>query len=88
VIPPGERRHQPRMTAEHVVALVPLVHGHIRLLAWKVLPSHDAAAGQPHHRPVGQAVVGVPADGHRFAARRRAGQDRPEGILGRLNELD
>jgi hypothetical protein len=59
------------VTVEHLVALVPFVHGHVRLLAGQVFPADDGAAGEGDDRAVGLAVAGVPADGHRLAVRPR-----------------
>jgi hypothetical protein len=71
--------------AQHLVALVPLVHGHVRLLAGQVLPRCYFAAGQGDGGAVGLAVGAVPADHDRFPARLLAGL---QGGLGRLLELD
>jgi len=102
--PPGQRRRQPRVPAEHLIALVPLVHGQVRLLARQVLPADDRVVGQRDDRAVGLAAAGVPADGQGFPVRARprspvrpaapraanapAGGHRRRGILGRFSQLD
>ena len=42
---PGERRGQPRVGAQHLVALVPLVQRDVRLLAGERLPGGDGVTG-------------------------------------------
>ncbi len=59
---PGQGLDHGGMTPEHLVALMPLVHGHVRLEAWQVLPGGDVAGWQCYPRPEGLAVGGVPAD--------------------------
>ena len=68
----GERRRQGRVAPQHLVALVPLVLGDVRLLAGQRFPGGDGAAVQRHHGAVSMAIVAVPADGQRLAGRRLA----------------
>jgi hypothetical protein len=85
------------MSAEHLVALVPFIHGHVRLLAGQVFPGGDRVVGQRDNRAVRLAIGGVPAHGQRLATRARsrpgrsarpAGQDRPQLVLGGFGQLD
>ena len=82
---PGQRLGQRRVGPEHLVALVPLIDGHVRLLAGQVLPARHRVAGQGHHGPVGLPVRAVPAHHDRVPAGRRIRRQRG---LARLPELD
>ena len=85
---PAKRLDDGRVGAQHLVALVPLVDGHVRLLAGQVLPGGDLVRGQRHGAAVGLAVGAVPADHQRLPPgqppRLKGGQIR----LGRLLQLD
>ena len=89
---PGQRLDDRGVGAEHLVALVPLIDGHVRLLAGQVLPCCDVVAGQRDGGAVGLAVRAVPADDDRLPAHRlaspRVGLHQGQGGLGRLLQLD
>ena len=86
-VAPGQRRDQLRVRAEHLVALVPLVHGHVRVLAvLQPLPAGDRAVGQGDHRPVGPAVLPVPAHGQGLAA--RAADSRRAALAGSTSSIE
>src|SRR5260221_453819 len=67
---------------------MPLVHGHIRLLAGQVLPGRDRDVGEGHHRAVRSAVASVPADRDRLSATWLAGPGGLRSVLAWLLELD
>ena len=85
----GERLGHRGVGAEHLIALVPLVHGHVRLLAGQILPARDAVAGQRHGGAARLAVGTVPADHDRLSGLRpAAGLELGQHVLGRLLQLD
>ena len=84
----GQRLGQRGMTAEHLVALMPFVHRHVRLLAGQVVPRHDPGTGQGHHRPVGPAAGPVPAHHDRLAAGQLARLESRQVVLARFPELN
>ena len=90
---PGQRLGDGRVGAQHLVALVPLVDGHVGLLAGQVIPRGDLVRGQRHGPAVGPAVGAIPADHQRLPPVQpprlevRPGRARKIG-LGRLLQLD
>ena len=87
-----QRLHQRGVGTEHLVALVPLVDGHVRMLAGQVFPVGDFVAGQGDGGAVGLAVGAVPADHGGLPAHRPASllvslQGGQSG-LSRLLQLD
>ena len=85
---PGERLDHARVPAQGRVALVELVDGHVRLAVGLVLPGDDAILAERDARLVDAAVVAVPADHDGLARDRGARLVRPDGLLGRLAQLD
>ncbi len=64
---PGQRSCELRVVAQHLIALMPLVQRHVRLLARQLLPCDDRVIGQRHHSAVGLPGCAVPADRDRLA---------------------
>ena len=84
----GEGRDDVGVLDQRLVRLVPLVQGHVGLLAGHGLPGEDGVVGQRDQRLVGGALVAAPAGDPCLAADRVAGGEGADDVLGRLPELD
>ena len=83
----GEGRDDVGVLDQHLVRLVPLVQGHVGLLAGHRLPGEEGVVGERDQRLVGGPLVAAPAGHPRLAADRVAGGERADDVLGRLPEL-
>jgi hypothetical protein len=79
---PGKGLRHARVGAQLLVALVPLVDRHVRVLSGQVPPVGHSTGGQGHHGPVRLVVLAVPADHQRLPSRGFGCS------LGRLAQLD
>jgi hypothetical protein len=70
---PGQGLDHARVAAQGLVALVPLVDGHVRLLTRPVLPGHDALVVEGDDGLVRVPVVAVPHDDDGLPGRGRVG---------------
>ena len=84
----GEGRDDVGVLDQHLVRLVPLVEGHVGLLAGHGLPGEQGVVGQRDQGLVGGPLVAAPAGDPGLAADRVAGGERPDDVLGRLPQLD